>query len=173
MINTDISTLADPFRAKAQQLVDTIEREGLPFEISETRRAFSRTAALFMQGREYDSSGVIQRVGPIVSNARAGESPHNWGLALDCKMTVVHPWWDGDIPAKGPFDTGYDGTTLARPAAMHAWERYGRTIKACGLDWGGLWKSIKDLPHAEMPRWQSLRPTNWKEIALREVQAGR
>ena len=167
-VDADLDSLADPFRARAERLVAMLAREGLPFRVFETRRKFSRSQEIFMKGRVY-KDGVICKVGPTVSNARAGESPHNWGCAVDCVLIPKeHPFWEGEEPATGPWDDG-----RANPLVKLAWERYGRCARACDLSWGGDWVSFSDLPHVELRTWKTLRPSDWKAIALREVQAGR
>lgn len=170
--NNDLEALAEPFKARAQRLVELLERDGLPFVVFETRRSFSRSAELYMQGREV-RHGLVVRVGRIVTNARSGESPHNWGLAIDCILNPKSDWWDDGERATGPWDNGYDGKTLARPLVKLAWERYGRCVRQADLNWGGDFASVVDLPHAELKGWRALRPSNWKETAAREVAAGR
>jgi peptidoglycan L-alanyl-D-glutamate endopeptidase CwlK len=167
-VNADVDSLADPFKAKAQRLLDMIEREGLPFRLFEARRSFTRSAALFMQGRAY-KNGVLVKVGPTVSNARAGESPHNWGLAIDCVLDCrpEHAWWAGEALPKGPWDLGKaDHISLA-------WVKYGRCVRACDLSWGGDWTGFKDWPHAEARNWRQYRPSNYALLVQREVDAGR
>ncbi len=169
---SDLDLLAEPFRLKAERLMEQIEREGLPFRVFETRRTMTRTQTLYMQGRAYQA-GVLKKVGPTVSNARPGESPHNFGLAMDLVLVTdpEHTWWDGhahELP-KGPWDLG----DSHRPIIKLAWDRLGRCARACDLVWGGDWTSFKDWPHVEIKQWQSFRPSDWKTIAAREVAAGR
>lgn len=174
-VNTDLDSLAEPFIAKAKRLMETIDREGLPFRIFETRRAFSRSAELFMQGRAV-ISGVVKIVdaSKVVSNARAGSSPHNYGLAVDCVLiTKTHPWWDGAIGPKGPWDTGYEHKAVVREAVVQAWVRYARAVRGCDLTYGGDFVAFPDLPHAELKQWKTYRPANWEAVARREVEAGR
>lgn len=166
-VNDDLDSLAEPFKARAERLVALIASECLPFRVFEARRAFVRSQELFMRGRAL-KDGVVQIVDrkAVVSNARAGESPHNWGLAVDCILVSDHDFWDDETPPKNPWDT-------STPITKLAWDRYGRAVRHCDLSWGGDWVSFKDLPHAELRTWKTLRPSNWKDVALREVQAGR
>lgn len=172
----DLDALAEPFRLKAERLMGIIDRDGLPFRTFETRRAFSRSAELFMKGREYrDGVAVVVDKSKVVSNARAGSSPHNWGLAIDCVLItdIDHAWWEDEAPT-GAWDTGYDRGKLVRPSVKLAWERYGRAVRQAELSWGGDWVGgMVDLPHAELRTWKTLRPANWQAIAQREVQSGR
>lgn len=167
-MSSDLDELADPFKTKAYRLVAMIANEGLPFRVFETRRSFKRSQELFMQGRTYEQ-GVLKKVGPTVTNARAGESPHNYGLAVDCILITKpdHCWYEGhqeDLP-KNPWDT-------SKPLLKLAWDRYGRCVRACDLVWGGGWGSsvgLVDLPHCELAQWEQYRPSNWKDIVAREL----
>lgn len=84
-------------------------------------RSFEESDALYAQGRT--------KPGPIVTNAPAGESYHNYGLAFDFAMVT-----DGkDDNVVGPL-----------------WMKVVEIMKAQGMIWGGDFKSIKDNPHFEM-----------------------
>ena len=66
--------------------------------------------------------------GDIVTNAQAGESYHNYGLAVD--VVTDHngtpDWSEHDARIRGPI-----GQSL-------------------GLEWGGSWSGFKDLPHFQL-----------------------
>lgn len=71
-------------------------------------------------------------LGAIVTNARAGHSNHNFGLAFDI----------------GVFR---GGRYLAESPVYKAVGALGIEL---GLSWGGNWKDIKDQPHFELhPVW--------------------
>ena len=59
----------------AQQLVELAEAEGIEILVTSTLRTFDEQAYLFAIGRT--------KPGDIVTNAKAGESWHNFGLASD------------------------------------------------------------------------------------------
>jgi peptidoglycan LD-endopeptidase CwlK len=83
-------------------------------------RTFAESDALYAQGRTTP--------GDIVTNAPAGESFHNYGLAFDFAMVT-----DGkDDDVVGPH-----------------WMTVVGIMKAAGMEWGGDWASIKDYPHFE------------------------
>lgn len=69
------------------------------------------------------------------SNAHWGESPHNYGLALDW-FRLTHTGAD--------WNRQWFIDKLA-PAAL-----------SYGLVWGGDWKSLKDYPHVELKDWKKL-----------------
>ncbi len=65
--------------------------------------------------------------GKIVTNARGGQSWHNYGLAVDvCFITGGIPDWNALL-----------------------YKRIGVWARIAGLEWGGKWKSIVDLPHVQ------------------------
>src|SRR5688500_5752225 len=112
-----------------------IETEGLPFRVFETRRPFSRSQELFMRGRAYkDGVAVVVDKSKVVSNARAGQSPHNYGLAIDCVLITdaAHAFWADETPPTGPWDDG-----RSNPLVKLAWDRYGRCVRKADLSWGG------------------------------------
>jgi len=65
--------------------------------------------------------------GKIVTNAKAGDSWHNWRCAVDVVPLVNGKAdWDGSHPV---------------------WAEIGRLGKEAGLEWAGEWKSFKELAH--------------------------
>lgn len=85
-------------------------------------RTYTEQNALYAQGRT--------KPGKKVTNARGGQSNHNFGLALD--LTIFDA--DGNYLPDSPL---YD---LIRPAAH-----------AAGLESGADWKHINDRPHIQLP----------------------
>ena len=71
--------------------------------------------------------------GNIVTNAKGGQSYHNYGLALD----VVE------------VNGGYYGYSDNYPAER--WDAIGRIGKSFGLEWGGDWRR-PDRPHFQLNR---------------------
>ena len=97
-----------------------------------TLRTFSEQDALFLQGRT--------KPGKKVTNARAGRSYHNYGLAIDIVLLLDR---DGDgkyteasWDMKGDFDA--DGVADFMEAVQ--------VFKEYGWEWGGDWKFF-DGPH--------------------------
>ena len=85
---------------------------------------------------ELTSRGTIEEEDDIATNAWAGQSYHNWGLAVDLILIRFgDPLWldlrDGTMPTQ----EYYALTGLSRLAA------------ACSLEWGGTWTSFLDIPH--------------------------
>ncbi|MGZ3184084.1 MAG: M15 family metallopeptidase [Telluria sp.] len=71
--------------------------------------------------------------GSSVTNARAWQSYHQYGLAADCAF-----WRDGKlvISEKDPW-------------ALRGYQLYGAVAESLGLVWGGRWKML-DLGHIEL-----------------------
>lgn len=104
---------------KAQAIIDEMILLGHPVRIVEGYRSLERQTELYNQGRETP--------GAIVTNAKAGESFHNYGVAVDIIFRKE----------------GYNA-----PKAL--WETLGTIGEKHGFSWGGRWKSFTDLPHFEM-----------------------
>lgn len=107
-----------------------------PF-ITQTLRTFAQSDALYAQGRS--------NPGKIVTNAKAGQSYHNYGLALDFVNQVngKTPWIVDDN-----------------------WMKVVKVFKKHGFVWGGDFKSIPDAPHFEMTLGY-----HWKDL-LAKVNKG-
>ena len=90
-----------------------------PF-ITETIRSFKRSDELYAQGRT--------KPGQKVTNAKGGDSFHNYGLAFDFVILV-----DGVMSWKVDKN----------------WMIVGECFKKRGWKWGGDFKSITDYPHFE------------------------
>ena len=90
--------------------------------IDQTYRTFAESDALYQQGRT--------KPGQIVSNAQAGHSWHNYGLALDFHLVVN---------GKDIWDVNHDWMTVVN------------IFKDAGFTWGGDFVgSFKDYPHLEI-----------------------
>lgn len=114
---------------------------GIPFTVTFTYRSIETQNALYAQGRT--------NPGKRVTNARGGQSFHNYRLAYDgtpnCLLKL--PNW-GD-------------TKEHQKETNRIWALYGQLAEECGLRWGGRFKSIVDRPHCEYP------------ISLADLQAGK
>lgn len=94
--------------------------KGVHPRITQTMRSFAESDALYEKGRT--------KPGPKVTNAKAGRSYHNYGLALDFVLLV-----DG----KMCWDVNKDWMTVVK------------AFKDRGFKWGGEFKSLPDAPHLE------------------------
>lgn len=97
-------------------------------------RTWEEQDALYAQGRTLK--------GTRVTMARGGQSNHNFGIAGDFGVFQGKIWLEAD---------DNDGGTAARRAlAEKVHKACSLHAAACGLEWGGSWKSIQDAPHYEV-----------------------
>lgn len=129
-----IDTLEPDFKPLVEELIAKVESAtGRQWGISDGRRTMSQQRAIYSQGRTTP--------GKVVSNAKPGQSAHNFGYAVDL--------W----PMKGDdFDWG---------ANRSLFDKMGAIAESLGLTWGGHFKSILDLPHIESPKWK-VQQAKWK-----------
>lgn len=128
MASRSLSSLDPAMFPLAMRFVAECAAAGLEVLIYCTYRSIEEQDKLYAQGRT--------EPGPIVTNARGGESAHNFGLALDGVPTVGgKPAWDAPI----------DG---------ELWQKYGKCAREAGLEWGGDWPKFKDAPHCQYPNWK-------------------
>lgn len=93
-------------------------------------RTWEEQDALYAQGRTLKGSRV--------TNAKGGQSNHNFGIAGDFGVFQGKVYLDG-----GSLSRQRDlASKVHRACSLHA--------AACGLEWGGSWKSITDEPHYEV-----------------------
>lgn len=108
--------------------------------ITQGLRTFAEQEALYVQGRT--------KPGKIVTKAKAGQSVHNFGFAIDICLIIdgkIASWetakdWDNDQVA--------DWYECVKIFAKHGWE------------WGGNWKTFKDMPHFDKKGFN-----NWRKLS--------
>lgn len=99
-----------------------------------TLRTFAEQDALYAQGRT--------KTGAKVTNAKGGQSYHNYGLAVDIVLLVGKAAsWD----TKSDFDG--DGKS--------DWQEVVAIFKRHGWEWGGDWK-FTDMPHFQKTLGKSI-----------------
>lgn len=132
----NISQLHPEAQKKALKLQQECLKVGIKIKIGECFRTVDEQDALYAKGR---TTG-----GSIVTNAKGNSfsSMHQWGVAFDIYL-------DMDIDGDGKTsDDIYNNT-------KKTFNKVGAIGKELGLEWGGDWKSIKDLPHFQLPYWGS------------------
>lgn len=81
---------------------------------------------------------------PKVTNAKGGQSIHNYGLAFDIVLLY-------DKDGNETFET-------ASWAQNKHWMQVVNYFKSKGWQWGGDWPKFKDGPHFQMNyKWQDLK----------------
>ena len=119
MINSrNIEYLHPKIQVLASKLIEVAQQNNIKLIITSTYRDFDSQDDLYAQGRT--------KPGKIVTNARAGESFHNFKVAFDVAPVVEGKivWNDGAL-----------------------WDKIGALGESLGLEWGGSWESFKDKPH--------------------------
>ena len=118
-----------------------------------TLRSFNEQSALYAQGRTklFDARG--NRIGKV-TNADAGQSIHNYGLALDIILLV-------DNDNNKTFESAsYDMVADFDKDRKADWMEVVNILKSNGWVWGGDWKSFKDAPHFQKDfgyTWRQLK----------------
>jgi len=110
---------------------DFSQRLLLVFKIM--REKYGYDMALLEGYRSPERQDLLSSMGSQVTNARAFQSWHQYGLAGDCAF-----WRDGKlvISEKDPW-------------AMRGYQLYGEVAESLGLTWGGRWKMM-DFGHTEL-----------------------
>lgn len=95
---------------------------------------------------------------PKVTNAKGGQSIHNYGLAFDIVLL-----YDND--GNGTFEEA--SWSMIRDFDKDSkadWMEIVNYFKSKGWEWGGDWKSFKDAPHFQLKKpngtsykWQELQ----------------
>ena len=114
-----IEDLVPAVKTKALAHVAACKEAGIDLLIYCTYRDLESQDALYRQGRE--------TTGAVVTNARGGESYHNWRCAYDCVALVQgKPQWGDSV--------------LAR--------QVGTIGELVGLEWSGRWAGkLKETAH--------------------------
>lgn len=104
-----------------------------------TGRAKVRITQGLRTFKEQDDLYAIGRTQPgkKVTNAKGGQSIHNYGLAVDICLIIDGKIASWDTVKDWDNDKVTDWYECVKIFAKHGW------------DWGGNWKTFKDLPHFE------------------------
>jgi peptidoglycan L-alanyl-D-glutamate endopeptidase CwlK len=110
---------------------DFSQRLLLAFKIMKEKHGYEM--ALLEGYRSPARQDLLATMGSQVTNARAFQSWHQYGLAADCAF-----WRDGRlvISEKDPW-------------AMRGYQLYGQVAESLGLTWGGRW-TLMDFGHTEL-----------------------
>jgi peptidoglycan L-alanyl-D-glutamate endopeptidase CwlK len=121
-LNPEIRPLVDDF-------LSACSVAGLDVLVTCTLRSNAEQAALYAQGRTAP--------GHVVTDAPAGHSAHNFGLAIDIvPMVNGKPDWKGSDPV---------------------WKQIGQIGVAAGLQWAGTpGFPFPEEPHFQHPIWRAI-----------------
>jgi hypothetical protein len=124
-----------------------------------SQRSLKEQAELFAKGRTKES---IAKGEGIVTNAQAGDSPHNWGCATD--------WAE--------FRPEFRGQDIWNRAN---WNQFRDAVLHVGMKWGGHFTAVRDgkvvpfpdNPHCELPisvKWSQVGDMYRKSGVERAVE---
>ena len=102
---------------RVQQLADLLS---FPIRVTQGLRTYAQQDALYQQGRTTP--------GKIVTNAAAGHSMHNFGMAVDV------------VPLKADGTADWDSKD-------DQWVEILNKAPSCGLAEGAEWRTFPDMPH--------------------------
>ena len=143
-----------PTQARIAQLHPSVRREATiiiqecdialtdkaTVRITQGLRTFAEQDALYQQGRT--------KPGKKVTNAQAGRSVHNYGFAVDICLIIDGKTASWDTAKDWDNDKVADWYECVKILAKHGWE------------WGGNWKTFKDLPHFDKKGFN-----NWRKLS--------
>lgn len=129
MINSrSLRDLAPVVRARAYAFLEACAKDeflaakAITVIVTSTYRDAEAQDMLYAQGRTTP--------GATVTDAKAGQSLHNWRCALDvAPLRAGKPVWG---------TRGDDGAI---------WHRIGVVGESCGLEWAGRWTRRREFPH--------------------------
>lgn len=110
-------------RERTIQLITMAYGEKIYVGISQGFRSFAEQDELYAQGRT--------KPGNIVTNAKGGQSYHNYGLAVDFFI------YSSDLKR-------------VSWVVNDKWRRVASIAKELGFEWGGEWQGFTDYPHLQI-----------------------
>ena len=135
-------------RQKLEEFEIVAEANGLNFIVTQTLRTEDEQVAYYAQGREslerVNELREIAGMGPIserenrnvVTRAKTvWDSYHAYGLAFDIAV----------LNSQGKVDWGEDADW--NNDNISDWEQLGAIGESIGLEWGGNFSSLRDMPH--------------------------
>ena len=132
-----IEDLEPETQRMCRAFLELCEKNGHDVRLTHTLRTMDEQTRLWLQGRGLP--------GPIVTNAKAGESAHNFAMA---------------------FDFCFNGKTIEQcypPEKDPRWVEIGNMGESLGLNWGGPNgkgdKFTFDRPHFERRDWRTASAT--------------
>lgn len=121
--NKRIEKLHPKIRCAAKNFINEVDKTlNIKLRVIQGYRTYAEQNTLYNQGRTTK--------GKKVTNAKGGQSNHNFGLAIDVAEIK-----------NGNIDWNEQEKVLVKVAPIG---------KKWGFEWGGDWKSFKDKPHFEM-----------------------
>jgi peptidoglycan L-alanyl-D-glutamate endopeptidase CwlK len=121
--------LREMVREIYQKINENLVNKNIICRFTSTYRTAKEQNDLYAQGRT--------ATGNVVTMAKAGQSYHNYGMAIDVCLIKngVEASWD--------FTKDYDNDGIADlMEVIHIFQMY-------GWEWAGTWKTFKEKPHIQ------------------------
>lgn len=137
MVNSrKIDDLLPVVQSKVRKFLELCHENDIDLLVTSTFRDNESQNALYAQGRTAP--------GKKVTNAKAGESWHNYRCAVDVvPLRNGKPVWDGSDPV---------------------WQTVGELGKQAGLEWAGNWKKFKELAHFQYTGGKTMAQLRMGEV---------
>ena len=128
MINSrSLSDLNPKVAAMCSEFINRCKVAGIDVIITSTYRDAESQNELYAQGRT--------KPGKKVTNAKAGQSYHNWRVAFDfCPIVNGKCQWGDDA----------------------LWTKCGEIAEGIGLEWAGRWTKFRETAHCQFTGGLSL-----------------
>ena len=124
----DLKDLHPTVAQLCKDFIAACKAHGIDVLITSTYRDAESQNALYAQGRSSP--------GKVVTNAKAGQSMHNYKCAFDF------------VPIVNGKAVWCDATLF---------ERCGTIAESVGLEWAGRWKRFKEMAHCQFTNGLTLR----------------
>ena len=101
--------------------------------------------------RSFEEQDKLYNKKPRVTNAKGGQSYHNYGLAIDVVLLI-------DKDANGTFETAsWDTKTDFDNDRTADWMEIVKIFRLYGWEWGGSWNTFPDYPHFQKTLGYSIK----------------
>lgn len=136
MINSrSLEDLHPLSRSYIQSFISRCAGERVTILPTSTYRDTDAQNLLYARGRT--------RAGSIITNAKGGESFHNYHVAMDFVPLI------GGKPLWTVFDS--------KGNMLHEWQVVANAAKDVGLEWAGNWTSFKEYDHVQYTGGMTLK----------------
>jgi peptidoglycan L-alanyl-D-glutamate endopeptidase CwlK len=131
-----IATLHPAAQRLARRFMTDLESAGYDKQVKiiQSSRTFLQQDALYALGRT--------KPGQKVTNARGGQSNHNFAIAWDIGIFDGPEYLDGDTSAE-----------------LAEYDKVAEIVNLDGLVWGGNWTSLRDRPHYQLDNGRTTSQT--------------
>lgn len=129
--------MVDKITAERIAKLHPLVRQEMTNIITECNKALTgRSKVRISQGlRTFEEQNALYNQTPKVTNAKGGQSIHNYGFAVDIVLII-----DGKTASWDTF-ADWDNDKISD------WTECVTIFKKYGWNWGGDWKTFKDMPH--------------------------